>query len=116
MIRSPRRFPLLLVALVATAASLGACSQQGSTSSAAAPAQASGPPGAAVYHRSCARCHGQALEGTKDADPIDSVKLASLGDQRLRLLLQSGKGKMPAFGGLKPEQVDQLIAYLGSMT
>lgn len=115
MIRFPHRSTLAAFALAAVV-TLGACSQQDSGQAASAAPASSGPPGAAVYHRSCARCHGQALEGTAKADPIDATKLASLGDQRLRLLLQSGKGEMPAFGGLKPDQVDQLIAYLGSMT
>ncbi len=116
--RFPHRLALLAVALTA-AVSLGACSSTDTGEAAsAAPAApvSSGPPGAAIYHRSCARCHGQALEGTAKADPIDSIKLASLGDQRLRLLIKSGKGEMPGFGKLTVEQVDQLIAYLGTMT
>ena len=43
---------------------------------------------------------------------IDQPKLASLGDQRLRLTISSGKGKMPAFGGINTAQVDSLITYL----
>jgi mono/diheme cytochrome c family protein len=116
VIRFPRRSISSAAVAFAALVTLGACSQQDSGQAAAPAPASSGPPGAAVYHRSCARCHGQALEGTSKADPIDATKLASLGDQRLRLLLQSGKGEMPAFAGLKPEQVDQLIAYLGSMT
>lgn len=49
----------------------------------------------------------------KEGNPaLTSVKLASLGDQQLRLNIAMGKGKMPAFGGLTQVQVDDLVAYL----
>jgi len=56
------------------------------------------------------------MEGKGTSPPIDRMKVGGLGDQRLRLLLASGKGEMPAFGGLSTDQVDQLIAYLEAST
>lgn len=74
------------------------------------------PAGQVVYERSCARCHGLSLQGKGNTPPIDQPKLASLGDQRLRLTIASGKGKMPGFNGLSTAQVDSLINYLRAMT
>lgn len=71
--------------------------------------------GQAVYQRSCARCHGVALEGRGATPAIDTVRLRGLGDQRLRLTIANGKGEMPAFNGLNQAQVDALIAYLYTM-
>jgi mono/diheme cytochrome c family protein len=73
-------------------------------------------PGQQVYLKSCARCHGGNLQGKGNNPKIDAPKLASLGDQRLRITIASGKGKMPAFGSLSTAQVDALIAYLKSAT
>lgn len=69
-------------------------------------------PGQQLYVKSCARCHGKNLQGKGNSPAIDQVKLASLGDQRLRLTIQSGKGKMPGFSKLSSGQVDQLMDYL----
>ena len=106
--------PVLLVA--AASVSLVACakSEQRTTARAAsAPAAAApGRPGADVYNRSCARCHGANLQGKSGTPPIDQARLAGLGDQRLRITISSGKGKMPAFGGLSAAEVDALISYL----
>jgi mono/diheme cytochrome c family protein len=68
--------------------------------------------GVDVYLRSCARCHGTNREGAVDAPALDSVRMASLGDDALRNTISYGKGRMPAFGGLSPIQVDALINYL----
>lgn len=78
----------------------------------AAPAAPVGPPGAVVYANSCARCHGSTRQGTGKAEGLDPVKMASVSDQQLRLNIQTGKGKMPAFGRLTTAQVDDLVAYL----
>jgi mono/diheme cytochrome c family protein len=92
------------------------CKTQEATRQTATPAASNKPPGQVVYERSCARCHGRSLEGKGNTPAIDQPKLASLGDQRLRLTIASGKGKMPAFGGLSTAQVDALIDYLRAMT
>lgn len=106
-----------LVLLTATigAGALSACGAGQNTASsvpvATAPAITT-PPGQATYLRSCARCHGADRMG-KGSDPaIDASRLATLGDQRLRLVISTGKGKMPAFTKLTTAQVDELVAYL----
>lgn len=72
-------------------------------------------PGRNLYASYCARCHGSALEG-KGANPaIDAVRLASLGDQRLRMTIESGKGQMPGFR-FSSSETDALIAYLRQPT
>ena len=71
-----------------------------------------GPPGQQVYEKSCARCHGYQFEGKEDAPALDAVRLSTLGDQRLRMTIQYGKGRMRGFSGLTTQQVDDLIAYL----
>lgn len=91
---------------------LMSCKAQDSGSSRSAAPVSNKPPGQVVYERSCARCHGLAFQGKGNSPSIDQPKLASLGDQRLRLTISSGKGKMPGFGGLNTSQVDALITYL----
>ncbi|MGB8858834.1 MAG: cytochrome c [Ilumatobacteraceae bacterium] len=101
-------------ALVAVGAVLGACkTQPGDTGSAAAPVVV-GPPGESVYIQSCARCHGTYREGDGTSPALDAVRMASLGEDPLRFTIAYGKGQMPGFGGLAPDQVEELIAYLRS--
>lgn len=68
--------------------------------------------GSDVYLMSCARCHGADRMGKTDAPKLDTVRMASIGDQPMRALIQYGKGRMPGFGGLSQERVDALIDYL----
>jgi mono/diheme cytochrome c family protein len=105
------------IALSVAALALGACGGGSGTSSPAGTTQiivetVTVPPGQLVYLRSCARCHGETQEGKQDAPALDAVKLATAGDQGLRTLLAVGKGRMPAFGGLSPAEVDELVTYL----
>lgn len=94
---------------------MSACGGSGTgTTAQAAPAYA-GPPGAAVYQQSCARCHGMNMEGDGQAPRLDSVRIASLGDTALQMNIIYGKGQMPGFGGLSTEQINDLIAYLRTL-
>jgi mono/diheme cytochrome c family protein len=68
--------------------------------------------GGDVYVMSCARCHGDDRLGKTDAPKLDTVRMSSLGEQPLRMLIQYGKGRMPAFGGLTQEKVDALVQFL----
>lgn len=105
------------MALTTVAITASACADGSGGASNAAPAVTAAPVplGQAVYQRSCARCHGAALEGRGATPAIDAVRLRGLGDQRLRLTIANGKGEMPAFNGLNQAQVDALIDYLYSM-
>jgi len=106
--------------VAAAALVLGAASCGGTKQATTAPAPVrttAATGGESIYRNSCARCHGLNLEGNagKGAAKIDAVKMASLSDQMMTLLIRNGKGTMPAFGGLTQFQVDELIAYLRSM-
>lgn len=68
--------------------------------------------GEQIYIESCARCHGASREGDYESPALDATRIASLGDQPLQFTIAYGKGKMPGFGGLSPDQVAQLISYL----
>lgn len=95
-------------------AGLAGCASSGGTAGArpATTAATNQPPGQQVYLKSCARCHGADFRGRGDHPGIDQAKLAGLGDQRLRITISTGKGKMPGFASLSAAQVDALIAYL----
>jgi mono/diheme cytochrome c family protein len=114
--RSWLSFPLALAVVLGSAASLAACGG-GST---AAPVvvvlpEVTMPPGQMVYAHSCAKCHGQNREGKAgDGPKLDSVRIASLGDQTLRITITTGKGKMQGFPGLTQTQVDDLVGFLKS--
>lgn len=106
---------LAFIAISGLALTVQACGGGAGDAAPAAPAPApvvAGPPGAQVYQRSCARCHGVDRLG-KNGDPaVTPDRLRSIGDQQLELNIRNGKGEMPAFGGLTQTQVDDLIAYL----
>lgn len=119
--RSPRQGPAAAVAGLAalTASLLAACGGSGPAGGDTAPVTtpavtepAAGHSGAAVYAQSCARCHGALREGKGDSPALDDVRMATVGDQRLRLTIANGKGRMPGFGGLTAAQVDALVSYL----
>lgn len=79
--------------------------------------------GEGVFLRSCATCHGPDARGTHPAgfvtppkDLTDPALHARLGEQGIRDTIRYGKGQMPPFGALlEPEDVDGLIAYLGTL-
>ncbi|MDO8363177.1 MAG: cytochrome c [Actinomycetota bacterium] len=108
-------FPVLLV-MATTVVVLVGCGTPTTNSTATpapqAPAVVNGPPGAALYTKSCARCHGSSGQGKGSTPKLDTVRLASLGDQPLRMAIAYGKGEMPGFGGLSDAQVTELISYL----
>jgi mono/diheme cytochrome c family protein len=108
------RRALFAVSAAAAALTVGvACSAQ---SDASTPVQQGGVTkplsGSDVYLMSCARCHGSDRMGKTDAPKLDTVRMSSLGEQPLKLLIQYGKGRMPAFGGLTQEKVDALVEFL----
>lgn len=67
--------------------------------------------GANVYAESCAGCHGMNRRGGDRAPSLAGVERRLTADQ-LRLVLESGRGFMPSFAGLKAAEKDALIAYL----
>lgn len=80
--------------------------------------------GAGIFQRSCAGCHGPAGRGGSTRlglvppprDLTDSAFQEGVTDQELRRSIRSGKGMMPAFGGLMPdEDLAGLIAFIRSL-
>jgi len=93
-------------------AALGACSGSDQPQAQAQSGVVHELTGADVYAMSCARCHGVNREGKTDAPKLDTTRMASLGDQPLRMTIVYGKGRMRGFGGLSQQQVDKLVAFL----
>lgn len=86
--------------------------------SAAAGAQATGgeaaEAGRKLYVSSCTRCHGINL--VTNGIGFDLRTFPSNDKERFVRSVTQGKGAMPAWGGtLKPEQIDLLWAYIGSV-
>ena len=75
--------------------------------------------GAALYKAKCAGCH--AADGTGSpmgkklgAKPLGGADVQKLSDADLEKTISAGKGKMPAFKTLTPEQIKSLVAEIRS--
>lgn len=75
--------------------------------------------GGEVYKAKCAACHG--ADGKGETAAGKSLKLKDLSsseiqkqhDSELKTLLETGKGKMPAYKGkLTNEQIENLVQYI----
>ncbi len=78
----------------------------------AAPLPVPGDPprnGSKVYAESCAGCHGADRRGRDRAPSLVDTRLTP---EQLRQVLQSGRGFMPSFAGLKEPEKGAVIAYL----
>jgi cytochrome c6 len=84
-----------------------------------APANADNP-AEATYKAKCAMCHGPDGKGETAAGKTMKVKDFSLeevqkmSDADLTDAISKGKGKMPAYKTLTPDQVKGLVAYIRS--
>lgn len=81
------------------------------------PAKADVAAGEALYKAKCAGCHGADGKGkeamkTRDQSSADIQKMS---DADLSGAITGGKGKMPAFKTLSPDQVKDLVAYIRSL-
>jgi mono/diheme cytochrome c family protein len=76
--------------------------------------------GGSIYKAKCAACHGPDGKGETATGKSMKVKdLASdevqkFSDADLSASITNGKGKMPAYKTLTPEQVKSLVAYIRS--
>jgi len=73
--------------------------------------------GEATFKAKCAGCHGADGKGkevmkTRDLGSADVQKQS---DAELSGIITAGKGKMPAYKTLTPEQVKDLVAYIRSL-
>jgi cytochrome c6 len=87
-----------------------------------APAQGQGgDKSASTFKAKCAVCHGAGGKGDspagKSLGAADLTKVAAAkSPAELKAVIQNGKGKMPAYGkSLKPEEIDQMAAYIKSL-
>lgn len=78
--------------------------------------------GESVYKTKCASCHGVDGKGqTAIGKRLNIKDLASKDvqdkhDSELKLLIEDGKGKMPAYKGkLTDEQIENLVTYIRSL-
>lgn len=84
--------------------------------------QDSGPQAAAqgkrVFNQYCAACHDTLGTFAKSGPELKNYyrRRPYPTDTTLRSIIQQGRGKMPAFSTLNKSQVDQLIAYLKTLT
>ena len=67
-----------------------------------------------LYKSKCAMCHG--ADGSKlTADNLQTADVQKLSDTELAEVITNGKGKMPPFRSLKPEEVKGLVAYVRTL-
>jgi mono/diheme cytochrome c family protein len=78
--------------------------------------------GADTYAVKCKMCHG--ADGTPPAAMAKSMGIKDLksddiqkqSDADLKMVVEKGKGKMPAFAGkLTPAQIDDVVKYVRSL-
>lgn len=98
---------LVLMALMAVAAGM-ALAQQSSAQK-----------GQATFDAKCAMCHGKdgkgqtAMGKANNLKDLGSGEVQNMKDSELQNLIESGKGKMPAYKGkLNDEQLEQVVAYI----
>lgn len=82
-----------------------------------APAKADKAAGEATFKAKCAGCHGVDGKGnevlkTRDFSSADVQKQS---DADLTTIITTGKGNMPAFKTLTPDQVKDPVAYIRSL-
>ncbi|MGB8324744.1 MAG: cytochrome c [Candidatus Acidiferrum sp.] len=81
------------------------------------PAKADVASAEATFKAKCAACHGADGKGkemmkTRDLGSPDVQKQT---DADLTTIITKGKGKMPAYGTLTPDQVKDLVTYVRSL-
>jgi cytochrome c6 len=85
------------------------------------PVRADTAAGQATYKAKCAMCHGADGKGETPTGKAMKVKdfasedVQKMSDADLSAVISGGKGKMPAYKTLTPEQVKDLVAYVRSM-
>jgi len=84
------------------------------TPQAATPASVTTDPGAAVYAKQCAICHGKQREGLLPAFPPLLGIQHRMTDQQIIELIHKGKGRMPAAPALLDEKLAALLRFLNS--
>jgi mono/diheme cytochrome c family protein len=82
-----------------------------------APAKADVAAAEASFKAKCAACHsadGKGKEMMKTRD-LSSPDVQKQSDADLAAIITKGKGKMPAYGSMTPDQVKDMVAYIRSL-
>jgi len=82
-----------------------------------APAKADTAAGEAMFKAKCAACHGADGKGKEAMKTTDmaAADVQKMSDADLSGVISKGKGKMPAYKTLTPEQVKDLVGYIRSL-
>jgi len=78
---------------------------------AADPAQS---PGAVLYAKHCADCHGDQLQGKPPAFPALTGIGQRMANDKIADLIHAGKGRMPAYPGLQGDELTALLEFLAT--
>lgn len=75
---------------------------------------------ASLYKSKCAGCHGpdgtgSAMGKKMGAQDFTSADVQKMSDTELAGIITNGKGKMPAYKSLAPDQVKGLVAYIRTL-
>jgi cytochrome c6 len=82
------------------------------------PAKADAAAAEATYKAKCAMCHGPDGKGetatgkTMKVRDFASEEVQKMSDADLSAAISAGKGKMPAYKTLTPDQVKDLVAFI----
>ena len=78
--------------------------------------------GAQLFASKCAMCHGKAgaantpMAKNMKIKPFNSDDVQKQQDTELKITIEKGKGKMPAYGTkLSSTQIDDLVKYIRSL-
>src|SRR6266481_3515868 len=82
-----------------------------------APAKADTAAGETMFKAKCAGCHGADGKGKEAMKTTDmaAADVQKMSDADLSGIISSGKGKMPAYKTLTPDQVKDLVSYIRSL-
>ncbi len=77
--------------------------------------------GAALYKARCAGCHGpdgtgSAIGKRMGAHDFHSPEVKKMSDAELADVITKGKGKMPPYKSLSPEEVKALVAHIRELS
>jgi cytochrome c6 len=88
---------------------------------ASAPAKADTAAAEATFKAKCAMCHGPDGKGetatgkTMKVKDFSSEEVQKMSDADLTDAISKGKGKMPAYKTLTPDQVKDLVAFIRTL-
>ena len=82
-----------------------------------APAKADTAAGEATFKAKCAGCHGADGKGKEAMKTTDMAAddVQKMSDADLSGVISNGKGKMPAYKTMTPDQVKDLVSYIRSL-